>query len=132
MLNEPTQSRSLSEPLIFNSLLGAFDVGGVDQSSIEWKPFRDGIEISWIYTTVGDGPSAAFLRYQPGAKLQRHQHAGYEHILILSGSQIDDYGEHFAGTLLVHPPGTSHGIRSEAGCIVLAIWEKPVVFETAE
>jgi anti-sigma factor ChrR (cupin superfamily) len=124
MPNESIQSRSLNEPLIFNNLLR-----DVDESSIDWKPFREGIDISRIYNAGINGPSAAFLRYQPGAKLQRHHHAGYEHILILSGSQIDDYGEHFAGTLLVHPPGTSHGIRSIGGCVVLAIWEKPVVFE---
>ena len=33
-----------------------------------------------------------------------------------------------AGELLVHSPGTSHSIVSDTGCVVLAIWEKPVVF----
>lgn len=30
--------------------------------------------------------------------------------------------------LIINPPGTSHGILSESGCIVLAIYEKPVKF----
>lgn len=111
-------------PLIFDRLLKT-----LDWPSLRWEVFREGIEISRIYSVDGAGPSAAFLRYQPGARLDRHRHTGFEHILILSGSQVDDNGEHHAGTLLVHPPGTTHAIRSAAGCVVLAIWDKPVVFE---
>ena len=33
-----------------------------------------------------------------------------------------------AGTLIINPPGTQHSVVSEAGCIVLAIYEKPVKF----
>lgn len=90
-----------------------------------WERFRDGIEIRWIYRTPS-GCQAALLRYAPGASLARHLHVGYEHILVLRGSQIDDNGEHSAGTLLIHAPGTSHAITSPNGCIVLAVWEKPV------
>jgi anti-sigma factor ChrR (cupin superfamily) len=50
----------------------------------------------------------------------------FEHILVLSGSQTDHNGEHQTGTLVINPPGTNHSVISEAGCIVLAIWEKPV------
>jgi len=32
------------------------------------------------------------------------------------------------GSLIINPPGTSHSILSENGCIVLAIYEKPVKF----
>ena len=90
-----------------------------------WEPFRSGIEIRRIYGAA-EAASAALLRYQPGAKLPRHSHKGHEHILVLRGSQIDDNGEHVVGTLLIHPPGTSHAVYSPNGCIVLAIWEKPV------
>ncbi|MGA2231733.1 MAG: cupin domain-containing protein [Tepidisphaeraceae bacterium] len=143
MASEFTRSRSISDlvadssqfataapsselqPLVFQRLFGP-----VVQPQ-QWEPFREGIEIARIYSTTAGGPSAALLRYRPGASLERHRHAGYEHILILSGSQLDDGGEHLAGTLLVNPPGTSHAVRSIEGCVVLAIWEKPPVFETA-
>lgn len=98
--------------------------------SVNWEPLRDGIDIARLYSTPGSGPCAALLRYAPGAKLERHEHTGYEHIFILSGSQIDDAGEHHAGALLIHGPGTTHAITSKQGCIVLAIWEKPVRFCT--
>ena len=94
-------------------------------NSLPWSPFRKGIEISWLFRT-DQGPSSAFLRYVPGASLERHVHPGHEHILILQGSQTDDAGVHPAGTLVIHGPGTSHAISSPGGCIVLAMWEKPV------
>lgn len=94
----------------------------------DWQPFRDGIQVSWIYRSEDGGSSAAFLRYAPGATVPRHRHAGYEHILILAGSQTDDNGVHGAGTMMVSPPGTGHAVASEDGCVVLAVWEKPVEF----
>jgi anti-sigma factor ChrR (cupin superfamily) len=53
---------------------------------------------------------------------------GYEHILMLAGSQEDENGIYNSGTLMINPPGTKHTVRSPAGCIVLAIYEKPVRF----
>jgi anti-sigma factor ChrR (cupin superfamily) len=58
-----------------------------------------------------------------------HLHQGYEHILVLSGSQRDQNGTSVAGTLTINGPGTRHSVVSEAGCIVLAIYEKPVRFD---
>ena len=46
----------------------------------------------------------------------------------LRGSQRDANGAAEAGTLMINPPGTRHRIVSEAGCIVLAIYERPVRF----
>jgi len=111
-----------NHPLIVNSLFPLFD-----PASMAWEPFRAGIEIHRLYDCEG-GPSAALLRYAADAKLTRHVHVGYEHILILAGSQIDDSGEHHTGALLIHGPGSSHAISSPRGCIVLAVWERPVRF----
>jgi len=98
------------------------------QDQIPWTPFREGIEVHWIYKEAGEGPSAALLRFQPGAKVAWHEHGGFEHILVLSGSQADEHGGVSAGSLMVHRPGSGHSITSEEGCIVLAIYEKPVRF----
>jgi anti-sigma factor ChrR (cupin superfamily) len=53
---------------------------------------------------------------------------GYEHILVLSGAQVDENSKSETGTLIVNPPGTRHSVLTEGGCIVLAIYEKPVQF----
>ena len=47
---------------------------------------------------------------------------------MLAGSQTDENGASLAGTLIVNPPGTQHSIVSHTGCVVLAIYEKPVAF----
>ena len=113
-----------SKPIVFRGLFGA----GADLSNLDWKPFREGVEIVRIYGDGKTGSSAAFLRYAPGASLPYHEHVAYEHILILSQSQSDEAGRNAAGTLIVNPPGYGHTVHSDEGTIVLAIWEKPVVF----
>ncbi|WP_199789342.1 cupin domain-containing protein [Sorangium cellulosum] len=96
--------------------------------SVPWRRFREGVEIHRLYGDVSEGASAALLRYAPGASVPQHVHRGHEHILVLSGSQSDERGLHRAGTLVVNTPGTRHSVASAEGCIVLAIWEQPVVF----
>jgi anti-sigma factor ChrR (cupin superfamily) len=98
------------------------------QDEIHWKPFRDGVEIHHLYGDGVTGPSAALLRYGRSGNVPMHEHQGYEHIIVLSGSQRDQNGEAVAGTLTISAPGTRHELVSDAGCIVLAIYEKPVKF----
>lgn len=100
--------------------------------ALRWEPFREGIEVSWIYREDGDGPSAAFLRYHPGAAVPAHDHVGYEHILVLEGAQEDGNGRYGAGTVLISRPGSGHAVASPQGCLVLAIWERPVRFRNSE
>jgi anti-sigma factor ChrR (cupin superfamily) len=96
-----------------------------------WTALRPGIEIHRLYDGGPDGASAAFLRYQPGARLARHRHVALEHIFVLAGSQEDERGRYPAGALVINPPGTSHIVTSTEGCIVLALWERPVSFDPA-
>jgi anti-sigma factor ChrR (cupin superfamily) len=93
-----------------------------------WETLRDGVRIHWLYRTGPDGPSAALIRFEPGATVPLHEHRGYEHIYVLSGSQTDENGSLASGSLMIHPPGSRHCISSAEGCMVLAIYEKPVVF----
>lgn len=102
------------------------------QDEIPWQPFRDGIEIHRLYGDGVSGPTAALLRFRAAARVPRHEHAGYEHILVLAGSQRDQNGVAGPGTLIVNPPGTAHSVLAEAGCIVLALYEKPVRFAADE
>jgi len=74
------------------------------------------------------GPTAALLRFRKAGKVPLHEHPGYEHIIVLAGSQRDQNSAAAAGTLIVNPPGTSHSVVGEAGCIVLAIYGAPVQF----
>ncbi|MEM9266479.1 MAG: cupin domain-containing protein [Cyanobacteria bacterium P01_F01_bin.13] len=98
---------------------------------LSWQPFRPGVAIYRLYGDGHQGPAAALLKYEPGAKVPEHVHGGYEHIIVLSGSQRDHQGSHTAGTLVINPPDSSHDVVSDEGCIVLIIWEKPVAIKGA-
>jgi anti-sigma factor ChrR (cupin superfamily) len=102
------------------------------QDNIAWEPFIDGVEIHRLYGDGLTGPSAALLRFRKAGKVTLHRHTGYEHIIVLAGSQRDQNSVAEAGTLIINPPGTAHSVISEAGCIVLAIYEKPVEFVPLE
>ena len=113
---------------VLNHVLEGIDLFRSDgwQAAIPWKPFHTGVEIHRLYGDGVTGPAAALLRFSPGGKIPMHSHTGYEHILVLSGSQIDEQGLVSTGGLRIHPPGSAHSVVSESGCIVLAIYEKPV------
>jgi anti-sigma factor ChrR (cupin superfamily) len=98
------------------------------QDQLPWEPFTDGVEIYRLYGDGITGPTAALLRFEKAGEVPLHEHAGYEHIIVLAGSQRDHKGAAEAGTLIINPPGTRHSVVGEAGCIVLAIYEKPVRF----
>jgi quercetin dioxygenase-like cupin family protein len=97
------------------------------QHKIPWEPFADKVEIHWLYR-VANGPAAALIRFEKGGHVALHEHDGFEHVLVLSGSQTDQNGRLEAGSVMIHSPGTRHSVVSEDGCIVLVVYEKPVRF----
>lgn len=98
------------------------------QDSYAWEYFRENIDIHRLYGDGETGPAAALLRYRETCPIPPHVHEGHEHILVLCGLQEDADGIIGPGTLRIHPPGTIHHGTGFAGCIVLAIYEKPVRF----
>jgi len=102
------------------------------QHEIPWQPFKEDVEIYQLYGDPAKGPSAALIRFKKASKVPLHTHTGFEHIFVLTGSQGDHNSSSGAGTLIVNPPGSAHSVVSEAGCIVLAIYEKPVHFPGGE
>jgi len=115
------------EPVL--KLNDLFQISGW-QHKLKWQPFCPGVDIYRLYENGPSGPTAALLRFHPGGRVPLHEHMGYEHIFMLAGEQVDEVSQAAAGALIVNPPGTSHSIVSETGCIVLAIYEKPVKFLT--
>ncbi|MGV8835443.1 cupin domain-containing protein [Cellvibrio sp.] len=102
-----------------------------DSPTLHWQDFRKGVDMLPLHGDPTQGCSCALLRYQPGAHIPRHLHVGMEFLLILRGSQRDERGQYHAGTFLINPATSSHEIFSEEGCVVLAVWEKPVKFISA-
>jgi anti-sigma factor ChrR (cupin superfamily) len=110
----------------------AFDIAAAiaNPDALPWQPLRPGVEIHRLYGSADEGPSAALLRYQPGAEVPLHSHTGVEHIYVLTGAQEDSRGRYAAGSFVVNFPGTRHNVRSPEGCLVLIVWERPIAFET--
>lgn len=119
----------MTAPLVLADILAAGVAGDAALDARMWAPFRPGVAASWVYANGDSGPASAFLKYEPGAAIPWHWHPAYEHILVLRGSQSDENGLYRAGSVLVSPPGTGHTVRSDEGCLVLAVWEKPVRFD---
>jgi anti-sigma factor ChrR (cupin superfamily) len=103
-----------------------------DYASFDWQPFRDGVDIFPLYGDRGHGAAAALLRYGAGTRVPRHRHSGWEHILVLTGSQADESAEYGPGTLVLNHPESTHSVVSRSGCVVLAIWSGPVVILAEE
>lgn len=97
-------------------------------SQLLWKPLHKDVFISLIYAAGKGLSQAAVLHYLPGSSIPRHRHPGFEHILILHGSQEDGTRTYGPGTLVIQDSGSEHRIASPEGCIALGIWEKPVEF----
>lgn len=106
----------------------SIDIDDIIQDAAAWSFFREGIKVHWLCRREDKGLSSALLKYDPGARVPRHTHPGYEQIFVLRGSQSDENGEHAAGSLTINPPGTAHSVSSPYGCVVYAVWEKPVEF----
>jgi predicted ChrR family anti-sigma factor len=95
---------------------------------LQWEPFRQGVQIYSLYKS-DLGASAALLSYEAGARVPHHTHSGYEHIFVLSGSQSDANGKYNKGDVIINAPHTSHQVWSEEGCVVLIVWERPVIID---
>ena len=79
-----------------------------------WQPFREGVEMLPVYSSEecdGPGCQAALLRYAPGARIPPHHHEGFEHILVLDGSQQDERGTYGRGTCLISHPGSNRRLK---------------------
>ena len=68
----------------------------------EFEYFREGVEICRL---VRGEPELALLRYAPGASVPKHLHMGLETILVLEGSQSDEFGHYGPGALVTNPQG---------------------------
>src|SRR3954462_3874442 len=99
--------RAMSEPrLVLPDLVA---LAGRPEG-LAFSPLRPGVEIHRLWGDPPATPGAALLRSAPGAGIPAPEHAGYEQILVLAGSQSDERGHYAAGTLVVNPPGTSHSV----------------------
>jgi anti-sigma factor ChrR (cupin superfamily) len=109
------------------SPLSRWALGAPDIAKLTFATLRPGVEIHVLHEAP-DGARAAILRYAAGAEVPPHRHEGLEYIYVLEGEQSDEKGTYGAGSFVVNEPGGSHRVSSRSGCVVLIIWQRPVVF----
>ena len=95
--------------------------------TVGYEPFRESIEAHWLVKGGPDAPSAALLRYAPGAAVPRHRHPGLETIVVLEGTQSDENGDYAAGSVVFNPVGSEHSVWTKDGCVVFIQWNLPVI-----
>ena len=106
----------------------ALSVLEASREGAAWEALRPGVSVRRLWGDSSAGPSVALLRYEPGASVPAHRHAGFELIYVLEGAQSDERGRYEAGTLVVNPEGDAHSVSSDVGCLVLIVWQRPVEF----
>ena len=94
---------------------------------LPFEHFRDGILVHWLMKGDSGEPSVAILKYQPGASVPMHRHAGLETIMVLDGAQSDENGTYEAGAFVLNAKDSEHSVWSKDGCVVLIQWDLPVV-----
>ncbi|KUM27236.1 allophanate hydrolase [Mesorhizobium loti] len=95
--------------------------------TLAFEHFRHGIGAHWLLKGGPVEPSVALLKYQAGAGVPRHRHAGLETIVVLEGTQSDENGDYPAGSVILNPVGTEHSVWTKEGCVVLIQWDLPVI-----
>ena len=80
-------------------------MAGVERRMLE----RDGDEVARATSVV---------RYRPGSRFPRHEHALGEEFLVLESTFADELGEYPAGTYVRNPSGSGHAPWSEDGCVL--------------
>ena len=109
------------------SPLALWSLRPADIAKLTFGSLRSGVDIHVLHET-SDGARAAILRYAPGAVVPAHRHEGYEYIYVLEGEQGDERGTYGPGSFVINEPGMTHRVTSERGCVVLILWQRPVVF----
>ena len=110
----------------------ANEVGGAPPSQIialselPWHGMMAGVRQKRIWEDKAAGRSAVLARFEPGAQIPRHRHAGEELLYVIEGSHADDTGEVTTGNMSLRPTGCEHEVNSRNGAITLAFLWGPI------
>ena len=120
----------IDEPLDKVIKLELGDVNIPELDFAEYQPgLRKNVLIHLLFDNTRDDPQgsdAALIRYLPGAFVPRHLHRGYEMVLVLQGEYVENDVLYRPGSLIIRAPGTTHEMRSDIGCTILAMRDIPV------
>jgi len=92
-------------------------------SDIEWTPMpaMPALKAKPVWIDESTRRRAQLARFEPGATLPMHRHAGDELLLVIEGSIEDEHGRTTAGNVGFRPNGCVHTVTSKNGATVLGI-----------
>lgn len=108
-------------------------LGEVTLPDLEFDIYQPGLRENVLIYPLFDntkidplGSDAALIQYKPGAFVPRHLHVGYEMVLVLQGEYVENDILYRPGSLIIRSPGSTHEMRSDIGCTILAVRDIPV------
>ena len=87
----------------------------------EWQPMTPTIKAKTLWSDPATKRRAQLTRFEPGATLPLHRHAGDEFLYVIEGSISDESGTVAAGSVGYRPDGCTHTVTSKNGATVFAI-----------
>ena len=92
-------------------------------TDIEWKRHETlpGIRQKALWSDPATQRRAVLSRFEPGASLPMHRHAGDEILYVIEGAIADEAGTVSAGNMGYRPNGCVHNVSSKNGATVLAV-----------
>ena len=92
-------------------------------TDIEWRPHATlkGIRQKALWSDPATKRQAFLSRFEPGATLPTHRHAGDEILYVIEGAIADEAGTTAAGNMGYRPNGCVHNVSSKNGATVLAV-----------
>src|SRR5437588_11616664 len=90
-------------------------------NEIEWSPMAPNVNAKVLWSDPESKRRAQLTRFEPGATLPMHRHAGDEFLYVIEGAISDESGITSAGSVGYRPNGCVHTVTSKAGATVFAI-----------
>jgi anti-sigma factor ChrR (cupin superfamily) len=93
----------------------------IDVTEREWQAMTPTIKAKTLWSDPATKRRMQLTRFEPGAKLPMHRHAGDEFLYVIEGEITDESGTVAAGSVGYRPDGCAHSVTSKNGATVFAI-----------
>jgi len=93
----------------------------IEVSELEWQPMTPTIKAKLLWSDPATKRRVQLTRFEPGAILPMHRHAGDELLYVIEGAISDEAGTVAAGSVGYRPDGCIHSVTSKNGATVFAV-----------